>query len=122
MSKKLNEKKEWLDCTIYTIDELKNKEFTEKDLCNLFDTSSLISSLIIHEFRLINDNREDWEIIKMAKTENGWPDKYRLSKKKYDKLIKDLQKVFENVYQYREKAAKTKAEWWMFKYGFRYKD
>lgn len=122
MSKKLNEKKEWLDCTIYTIDELKNKEFTEKDLCNLFDTSSLISSLIIHEFRLINDNREDWEIIKMAKTENGWPDNYKLSKKKYDKLIKDLQKVFENVYQYREKAAKTKAEWWMFKYGFRYKD
>ena len=122
MSKKLNEKKEWLDCTIYTIDELKNKEFTEKDLCNLFDTSSLISSLIIHEFRLINDNREDWEIIKMAKTENGWPDNYKLSKKKYDKLIKDLQKVFENVYQYREKAAKTKAEWWMFKYGFKYKD
>lgn len=122
MSKKLNEKKEWLDCTIYTIDELKNKEFTEKDLCNLFDTSSLISSLIIHEFRLINDNREDWEIIKMAKTENGWPDNYKLSKKKYDKLIKDVQRVFENVYQYREKAAKTKAEWWMFKYGFRYKD
>lgn len=122
MSKKLNEKKEWLDCTIYTIDELKNKEFTEKDLCNLFDTSSLISSLIIHEFRLINDNREDWEIIKMAKTENGWPDNYKLSKKKYDKLIKDLQRVFENVYQYREKAAKTKAEWWMFKYGFKYKD
>lgn len=122
MYKKLNEKKEWLDCTIYTIDELKNKEFTEKDLCNLFDTSSLISSLIIHEFRLINDNREDWEIIKMAKTENGWPDNYKLSKKKYDKLIKDLQKVFENVYQYREKAAKTKAEWWMFKYGFKYKD
>lgn len=122
MSKKLNEKKEWLDCTIYTIDELKNKEFTEKDLCNLFDTSSLISSLIIHEFRLINDNREDWEIIKMAKTENGWPDNYKLSKKKYDKLIKDLQKVFENVYQYREKAANTKAEWWMFKYGFKYKD
>ena len=50
----------WIDCKIYTIDELKNTEFSEDDLHNLFDTKSLNLSLILHMFKLINDKRKDW--------------------------------------------------------------
>ena len=86
----------WIDCKIYTIDELKNAEFSEDDLHNLFDTKSLNLSLILHMFKLINDKRKDWEIVKMVRTENGWPDKYSMSRKLYNNFVKDLKEIFEN--------------------------
>ena len=112
----------WIDCKIYTIDELKNAEFSEDDLHNLFDTKSLNLSLILHMFKLINDKRKDWEIVKMVRTESGWPDKYSMSRKLYNNFVKDLKEIFANVYQYRENTAKIKAEYWMTFYGFKYKD
>ena len=112
----------WIDCKIYTIDELKNTEFSEDDLHNLFDTKSLNLSLILHMFKLINDKRKDWEIVKMVRTESGWPDKYSMSRKLYNNFVKDLKEIFANVYQYRENTAKIKAEYWMTVYGFKYKD
>lgn len=112
----------WIDCKIYTIDELKNAEFSEDDLHNLFDTKSLNLSLILHMFKLINDKRKDWEIVKMVRTEIGWPDKYSMSRKLYNNFVKDLKEIFANVYQYRENTAKIKAEYWMTVYGFKYKD
>ena len=112
----------WIDCKIYTIDELKNAEFSEDDLHNLFDTKSLNLSLILHMFKLINDKRKDWEIVKMVRTESGWPDKYSMSRKLYNNFVKDLKEIFANVYQYRENTAKIKAEYWMTVYGFKYKD
>ena len=112
----------WIDCKIYTIDELKNTEFSEDDLHNLFDTKSLNLSLILHMFKLINDKRKDWEIVKMVRTERGWPDKYSMPRKLYNNFVKDLKEIFANVYQYRENTAKIKAENWMTIYGFKYKD
>ena len=86
----------WIDCKIYTIDELKNTEFSEDDLHNLFDTKSLNLSLILHMFKLINDKRKDWEIIKMVRTESGWPDKYSMPRKLYNNFVKDLK---ERIYE-----------------------
>ena len=59
----------WVTSKIYPINYLKNSELTDEDLRNLIDKSSLILSLVLYEFRMIGDKREDWVILKEVKTE-----------------------------------------------------
>ena len=71
----------WVTSKIYPINYLKNSELTDEDLRNLLDKSSLILSLVIHEFRMIGDKREDWVILKEVKTEENWTDNYFFNEK-----------------------------------------
>ena len=61
----------WVTSKIYPINYLKNSELTDEDLRNLLDKSSLILSLILYEFRMIGDTREDWVILKEVKTKEN---------------------------------------------------
>ena len=112
----------WVNCHVYDMNYLMNTELTEDDLHRLFETSSLNTSLILEMFRRISDTRENWEIMKMAKTETDWFNKYEWTQKQKDAFAKDLSKVFMNVYQYGEEIAKTKASWWLIYYGLIIKD
>ena len=112
----------WVNCHIYDIKYLMNSELTEDDLHRLFDTSSLTTSLILEMFKRISDTRQSWEIMKMVKTEDEWFNKYEWTQKQKDAFMKDIIKVFENVYQYGNAVATTKAQWWLIYYGLLIKD
>ena len=99
-----------------------NSELTEDDLHRLFDTSSLTTSLILEMFKRISDTRQSWEIMKMVKTEDEWFNKYEWTQKQKDAFMKDIIKVFKNVYQYGNAVATTKAQWWLIYYGLLIKD
>lgn len=111
-----------IDCKIYTIDYLMNKELTEDDLFNIFDKNSLLYSLVIGMFRHIGDNRSNAEIIRMAKTNPEWVYENFWTTEQRDDYKKKLVKVFENVYQYKSHSAEQKASWFSFMYGLTIKD
>ena len=109
----------WVTSKIYSIDYLKREELTDEDLRNLLDKSSLILSLILYEFRMIGDKREDWAILKEVKTEEGWSDNYFFSKKQRRKFIDDVSKVYKNLYVYDNTVCKSNAEHFAMMFGFR---
>ena len=88
----------WVTSKIYPINYLKNSELTDEDLRNLIDKSSLILSLVLYEFRMIGDNREDWVILKEVKTKDCWVDNYFFSKKQRNKFIKDVFATYFKTY------------------------
>ena len=90
----------WVTSKIYPIEYLKNSELTDEDLKNLLDKSSLILSLVLHEFRMIGDLRENWIILKEVKTKEDWSNNYFFSKKQRDRFIDDVSKVYRNLYMY----------------------
>ena len=64
-------------CKIFTIEYLRNTELTEEDLHYIFDTSSLIYSLIISEIRLAGyNNIDNATIINDIIHSNEWINKY----------------------------------------------
>ena len=109
----------WVTSKIYSIDYLKSSELTDEDLRNLLDKSSLILSLVLHEFRMIGDKREDWVILKEVKTEENWADNYFFNKKQGDKFIDDVSKVYRNIYMYDNLLCKRNAEHFAMIFGFR---
>ena len=104
-------------CKIYDIEYLMNKELTEEDLYYLFDTASLIYSLVIAEFKYAEYNINDYDIIEIAKNNERWVYEYYWTKKQHDNFIKMLTKVYHNLYQYKYDASKNAAEWFVFQYG-----
>ena len=111
----------WVTSKIYPVEYLKSSELTDEDLRNLLDKSSLILSLILYEFRMIGDTREDWVILKEVKTKDCWVDNYFFSKKQSNKFIKDVSQVYRNIYLYDMNTCKRNAEQFAFIYGFRFK-
>lgn len=111
------------DCKIYDLDYLINIELTEEDLYYLFDTASLIYSLVIGEFRFAGYNDiSDNEIINMCKANERWVYEYYWTKKEHDDYIKKVTLVYKNLYQYKTYTAKNSAEWFVFQYGLTVKD
>lgn len=111
----------WVTSKIYPINYLKNGELTDEDLRNLLDKSSLILSLVLYEFRMIGDKREDWVILKEVKTEENWTDNYFFNEKQRDKFIDDVSKVYRNLYMYDNTVCKRNAEHFALIFGFRIK-
>ena len=111
----------WVTSKIYPINYLKNSELTDEDLRNLLDKSSLILSLVLYEFRMIGDTREDWVILKEVKTEENWTDNYFFNEKQRDKFIDDVSKVYRNLYMYDNAVCKRTAEHFALIFGFRIK-
>lgn len=109
----------WVTSKIYPIEYLKNSELTDEDLKNLLDKSSLILSLVLHEFRMIGDLRENWIILKEVKTKEDWSNNYFFSKKQRDKFIDDVSKVYRNLYMYDNALCKRNAEHFAMLFGFR---
>lgn len=111
----------WITSKIYPVEYLKNNELTDEDLKNLLDKTSLILSLVLHEFRMIGDKREDWVILKEVKTEKNWVDNYFFTKKQRNKFIDDISEVYRNIYVYNETSCKRNAEHFALIFGFRIK-
>lgn len=107
-----------MDVKIYDLDYLKNEELTEEDLYNIFETPSLLYSLVISMFRQVKDKRSDDEIINMCKTDERWVYKnYWESAEQKENFKEDLKKVIKNVYQCGDIEQDRKASWWMFQYS-----
>ena len=112
----------WVTSKIYSIDYLKSGDLTDEDLRNLLDKSSLILSLVLYEFRMIGDKRENWVILKEVKTEDNWVDNYFFNKKQREKFIDDVSKVYRNLYMYDNLSCKRNAENFALIFGFRTKN
>lgn len=106
---------------IYEIEYLKNTELTEEDLHYLFDTNSLLYSLVIGEFKQAGINKTNEEIIKITHKYNDWTDHYTMSKTNYKKFYDDCIKIMINLYQCGKYEAQQKTEWFLIKYGLRIK-
>ncbi|MCH5166898.1 MAG: hypothetical protein J1F35_03310 [Erysipelotrichales bacterium] len=112
-------KNKHIDCKIYSLDYLISEELSETDIYNLFETNSLIYSIIIEQFRRIGDNRQAWKIIKECKENEKWMYQYHFRSKKERKTFEEqVVKIFQNLYQYKENRAEQEAGWFMFYYGF----
>ena len=105
-------------CKIFTIEYLRNTELTEEDLHYIFDTSSLIYSLIISEIRLAGyNNINDSEIINDIIHSNEWLNKYQWSKTLRNEFTDILTDVFCNIYQVQESLARQRSEMFLISYG-----
>ena len=95
------------ECKIYDLDYLINTELTEEDLYYLFDTASLIYSLVVGEFKFVGyDNISDEEIINICKTNERWVYEYYWTKKQHDEYIKKvtaIYKIYINIKQILQK-------------------
>ena len=105
-------------CKIFTIEYLRNTELTEEDLHYIFDTSSLIYSLIISEIRLAGyNNINDSEIINDIIHSNEWLNKYQWSTSLRNEFTDILTDVFCNIYQVQEALARQRSEMFLISYG-----
>lgn len=112
-------KNKYVNCKIYSIDYLCDEELSEVDIYNLFETNSLLYSIIIEQFRKIGDTRQAWKIIKECKEDKNWVYKYNFeSIKERKKFENKIIKIFQNLYQYKKYKAEQEAAWFMFSYGF----
>ena len=112
-------KNKYINCKIYSLDYLRKEELTEADIYNLFETNSLIYSIVIEQFRRIGDTRQAWKIIKECKENEKWMYQYHFStKNERENFEKEVIDIFQNLYQYKDYRAEQEAGWFMFCYGF----
>lgn len=98
-----------------------NEELSEQDIYNLFDTNSLLYSLVIGQFRYLKDMRPGWQIIKECKEDPNWMNSHKYPTEESRNIFKDkLEKIYINLYQHKADRAESEAGWWMFAYGFQY--
>lgn len=101
---------------IYDIEYLMNKELSDDDLHNLFDTKSLIYSLVIGEFREIKSNLKNEDIVNIIKKDN-WQYNYFWSERQLNRYEQKLFKVFKNIYVYDDSYALKRAQNFIILYG-----
>lgn len=102
---------------IYPIEYLMNNELTESDLSNIFDTPSLLYSIIIGMFRYSGNNQKNYQIIKTIKEDKRWMYNNFWTEKQAKEYEDVLTKVFMNVYCESEIRAKSKAQWEIIWHG-----
>lgn len=103
---------------IYPLEYLQNEELTETDLNYLFDTKSLLYSLIIGMFKFASYNFTDDHIIDIINNDKKWVYKYYFIYNKHKQFTKILVNIFKNLYYYSDKEALDYAQLWMIYYGF----
>lgn len=105
-------------CKIYTLEYLMNTELTEEDLYYIFDTASLLYSLIINMFKFAGYiDKDDYTLIEMCKSNERWVYEHYWTKKQHNDFINILAKIYKNIYQYKPMTAKNAAQWFVFQYG-----
>ena len=103
---------------IYPIEYLINEELSESDLSNLFDTQSLLYSIIIGMYRHISSKRKNSDIINNIKKDRQWLIKNKWTIKERDLYEQQLAKALKNIYYISDEIAMQKAQWYMIVYGF----
>lgn len=103
--------------TIYPIEYLANNELTDNDLSNLLDKNGLKYSLIIGMFKFIKSPKRNYQIIKSITSNKNWYKKTTWSQKQQYEYEQLVIKVYKNIYQYKELAAISLAQWFMSIYG-----
>ena len=106
---------------IYPIEYLMNNELTESDLSNIFDTPSLLYSIIIGMFRHAGDNKKNYQIIKAIKEDKRWMYNNYWTQKQAKEYEDILTKVFMNVYCESEIRSRSKAQWEIIWHGLNVK-
>ena len=102
---------------IFTIEYLKTAELTEDDLAKIFETPSLVYSMVIGMFNFIGSKKSDLAIINMAKKDERWMYKNFWTREQHDAYTEELVQVMKNVYQVKDVIARSKAEWQVFEFG-----
>ena len=104
---------------IFDLDYLATAELEEDDLYHLFETPSLLYSIIKAMYLFTNEFTSIKTLAKKFRRDNGWlTNKHFKTQKERDEFEKKLVKVIQNVYQYSEFMAKRWVDDWMFHYGF----
>ena len=104
---------------IFDLDYLATAELEEDDLYHLFETPSLLYSIIKAMYLSTNEFTSIKTLAKNFRRDNGWlTNKHFKTQKERDEFEKKLVKVIQNVYQYSEFMAKRWVDDWMFHYGF----
>jgi hypothetical protein len=103
---------------IFELDYLINAELTEDDLYFLFDTKSLLYSLVIGMHRIIGNNKSNEDIIDRCKKDDFWFSRNKWNDIQKNKFTDDLEKMYHNLYQYGPVKSRQLAEWWVDQYGF----
>ena len=107
---------------LYPLEYLMNEELTESDLNHLFDTKSLIYSLIINMFREVNSPLKNFQIINIIKNDNTWLNMYTWNKKTCTNFEKKIAKIYKNIYTYKtNEIPKSLAQFFIIQYGFNVK-
>jgi len=107
---------------IYPMEYLVNGELTESDLSNIFDTPSLLYSIIIGMFRLAGYNsKRNSQIIKMVKEDKRWMYNNYWTRKQANEFENILTKAFMNIYCETEVRARSKAQWEIIWHGLNIK-
>lgn len=105
----------------YTLTELQNHNFDDKEINDLLNRNNLIKQCVLVMFRFVKSKYSNEKIIEFIQTDN-WMLKKHWSWAEHDTFIKELAKVFKNVYQYNNTEAIRMAQDFVFKYGFKVKD
>lgn len=104
---------------IYPLSYLANEELSENDIYYLFETPSLLYSILVEQFRTIGDDRKDSDIIKECKDNNDWIYDYQFKNyNKYKRFTNILKEAYKNIYQYSDKKSEDETILFMIKYGF----
>lgn len=106
---------------IYTLEELQNHCFDDKEIIDVFDKDNLLKSTIIAMFRFNKLNYSNEKILNTIKI-SGWMEKYHWTWRAHDKFIKELAKVYKNIYQYNNQVSVYMAQDFVYRFGFIVKD
>lgn len=108
---------------IFDLDYLINAELDESDLYYIYETPSLIYSIMVNMFHENGYNMNNEDIIQLCKKDNNWMyGKYWIDKHHRNDFIKRLTKAFMNIYQISENNARQNVEMIMFSYGLSMKN
>lgn len=103
---------------IYSLKYLINNDLTESDLNNLFETDSLIYSIIVNMYMFINSKKSYVNIVKDIRKNNDWISRNKWSNKERNLYEHKLKDAFKNIYSLSDEIALQKAQWYMTIYGF----
>jgi len=107
---------------IYPIEYLINEELTESDLSNIFDTPSLLYSIIIGMFKFSgSDIKRNNQIIKLVKEDKRWMYNNYWTHKQSKEFEDILTKIFMNIYCEGEIRARSRAQWEIIWHGLNIK-
>ena len=104
---------------IYPIEYIGDHELTESELNNLLDNDKkgLFYSLIIGMFKVIKSPKRNYQIVKILKDDKRWMYKYKWTKEQCDDYEQLIIKAYKNIYQYKDNAAISLAQWFIINYG-----
>lgn len=102
---------------LYDLDYLCDEEITENDLYWIFDTDSLLYSLIIGMFRYVGYDMSNKDILTLCRDNDRWMYEYFWTQSQRNEFRKKLIKLIKNIYSYKDGSAESKADWWLFEWG-----